>query len=221
MLTPQIIPTPKVITESEEVAARLLALEATLSEELFQDASVQGFIARKEATAAHAPTAAGTYHWHEALGHLRLMLVKHGWQILDHKNCPLIVSPDKNIMIAVLTGTPETGKPFGEPTNQAEKGAVLDNAIQGHLFKNTDKSGPQLWVFLYHVERGINGDKKIFDKEIRSELSLPSGFDDKKISGWAERIIFSAIPLQDSPSALPVERPSGPIDIPVERKRAG
>ena len=50
--------------------------------------------------------------------------------------------------------------------------------------------------------------------------SLPSAFHKKKIVGWAERIILRTVELDGTSDVVHVE-PTGPIDIPVERRSAG
>ena len=122
-----------------------------------------------------------------------------------------------------MTGNSETGKEFGNPTNQADKGAVLDEAVQKNvqyqLFENAalnrmqkGEGGTQLWVLLYHVDAAGKD-----AREIRSELSLPSSFHKKKIIGWAERIILRSIPTNPSTRIAP-SLPNKPIEVVVERK---
>lgn len=215
-----------VIVDPVKVAPRLSKFNTTLTEELLLEANMRGYEARLEATLAHAPTAAGTFHWHAFVAALRLALKAEGWTIKNHLNCPFVISPDKSISILIMTGDIDTGKEFGLPKNQADKGRVLSDAIDfnqtyelfeneamSHLEKGT--SGTQLWVLLYHAERGLKGSVK----EIRTELSLPSRFEKKKIVGWAERIILRPLTVGSEPD---VKRtvPADPIDIPVER-RAG
>jgi hypothetical protein len=220
-------PRERVITDAHEVASRLLELEASLGEELLLESNLRGFEARLEATPAHARTAAGTYHWHGFVAAIRTVLKEHRWTIKDHLNCPFVISPDKTISILVMTGDAETGKEFGRPKNQSEKGRVLSEAIDinksydlfeaaaiSHMEKGA--SGTQLWVLLYHVER----DSKGTPTEIRTELSLPSRFEKKKIVGWTERIVLRSLDVRPGPA---VERPVPvePIDFPVERRNAG
>jgi len=227
LLAPSYEPTTRVVSEQSDVIARLLAIDPTLDPEVMLEANMRGLEARLEATPAHAPTAGGTYHWHAFVPALRIALVRRGWTIKDHKNCPFIISPDKSIMILVMTGDSDTGKlDFGTcPSNQAEKGAVLDEAVtlnrQYELFENAaisnlerGQSGSQLWVLLYHVERGPKG-----WKEIRTELSLPTRFEKKKIVDWSERIVLRTIQLDDEPVVEHAES-TDTIDVQVERKRA-
>ena len=224
MLTHSNAPQPtRIISDPAEVDVRLHSLSPALLQELLLEANQRGYEARLEATLAHAPTAAGTYHWHAFVAALRLALRIQDWSIKDHKNCPLIISPDKSLAIVVMTGNIETGKEFGNPSNQADKGAVLDEAVQRNvqyqLFENRALSklkkgegGTQLWVLLYHVENGSKG-----VKEIRTELSLPSDFQRKKIVGWAERIILRPISTEPTTSVI-APLPVAPFDVVVQRK---
>ena len=215
----------RIVSEPKDIATRLTQLEATLDEALLREVSEHGFRRRIEATEMHCTTAAGTYHWHEAIYALRSMLSERGWKKEDLRNCPFIVSPDKSIALCVMTGDSDTGWASGNPSNQAQKGSVLENAIaknqeQLKLFDANyistklanSKDATQLWVLLYHVAVGSNG-----QTEIRAELSLPSEFEKKRIVGWRERLILSPI-LPDGDSVTNTDAPSGPIDVPVERR---
>ena len=212
----------RIVVEPDAVLARLLSLDSVLSQDLLLESNQRGFEARLEATRAHAPTAAGTYHWHAFVAALRLALRAEGWSIRDERNCPLVISPDSSVAIVVMTGNIDTGKPYGNPTNQADKGAVLDEAVQRNIqyqlfeasaiSKLKKSGGTQLWVLLYHVESGSNG-----AKEVRTELSLPSDFQRKRIASWSERIILR--PMSTEPSApIVAPIPTMPFDVPVERK---
>ncbi len=213
----------RIVVHPAEVDARLQELDPALTQELMLEANQRGYEARLEATLAHAPTAAGTLHWHAFVPAIRLALKVQDWIIKDHKNCPLIISADRSMAIVVMTGNSETGKQFGNPTNQADKGAVLDEAVQKNvqyqLFENAalnkmqkGEGGTQLWVLLYHVDAGVKD-----AHEIRSELSLPSSFHKRKIVGWAERIILRSIPTDPSTRITP-SLPIEPIEVMVERK---
>lgn len=213
----------RIVVHPAEVDARLQELDPALTQDLMLEANQRGYEARLEATLAHAPTAAGTLHWHAFVPAIRLALKVQDWIIKDHKNCPLIISADRSMAIVVMTGNSETGKEFGNPTNQADKGAVLDEAVQKNiqyqLFENAalnkmqkGEVGTQLWVLLYHVDAGVKD-----AREIRSELSLPSSFHKRKIVGWAERIILRSVPTDPSTGIAP-SLPINPIEVVVERK---
>jgi hypothetical protein len=224
LLTHSPSPQPaRIVVHPADVDARLQELDPALTQDLMLEANQRGFEARLEVTLAHAPTAAGTLHWQAFVPALRLALKVQDWIIKDHKNCPLIISADRSMAIVVMTGNSETGKEFGNPTNQADKGAVLDEAVQKNiqyqLFENSalnkmqkGDGGTQLWVLLYHVDAGVKD-----AREIRSELSLPSSFHKKKIIGWAERIILRSIPTDPSTRITP-SLPIEPIEVVVERK---
>jgi hypothetical protein len=191
-------------------------LHSTLNEELLLEANMRGFEARLESTPAHPPTSAGTFHWHDYVAALRTELALNGWQIKNHKNCPFVISPDQNIMVLVMTGDRDTGIETGNPTNQADKGQVLSEAIQSELFEmQSGDSGTQLWILLYHVERAPDGSPK----EIRTEFSRPARFDRKKIVEWSERIILRTIETDEAPE-IESNESTKPIDVPVERRQS-
>lgn len=215
----------KVVSDPVLVSSRLSELNARLNEGLLREASEHGYRARIEATELHPPTAAGSYHWHATVYAIRSLLVERGWKPENTRNCPFIVSPDRTVAIVVMTGDSDTGFIDGHPTNQAEKGAVLKQAVANNqkqlkLFNTglvstklaNSKEATQLWVLLYHVTVGSNG-----KAEVRAELSLPSQFDRKKIIDWQERLILASI-LPDSETLIQNDAPTGPIDVPIERR---
>ncbi|AKR42712.1 hypothetical protein [Methylophilus sp. TWE2] len=211
-LTPSYSPNP-IIVKGDLVQRRLRQLHDTLNEDVFKEASDAGFTARLEATPAHAPTAAGSLQWHETVFALRTQLALRKWRIVDTRNCPLIVSPDKNIMIAIMTGDKDTGMEFGDPRNQGAKGTVLSGAIQKNLelfsAKNkANKDGTQLWVLLYHV----------VGAEVRRELSIPNSFYRGKITGWSERILLGSMQFNSQPDVFPIS-PTDDLDFDVIRKK--
>jgi hypothetical protein len=211
-LTPSYFPNPTIV-KGDAVQPRLNELHTSLDEGVFKEASDSGYAARLEATPAHAPTAAGSLQWHDTVSALRTLLVQRSWIIVNTRNCPLILSPDKNIMIAIMTGDKDTGMEFGDPRNQGAKGTVLSGAVQKNLelfsAKNkAAKNGTQLWVLLYHVAGA----------ELRRELSLPSSFNRGKITGWSERILLGSMDFNREFEAFPT-LPNDDLDFDVIRKQ--
>lgn len=211
-LTPFDVPLADIFKD-EDVPMRLWRLHPSLEESLFIKANSVGAAARLEATPAHAPTAAGIFHWLYTVAALRTELKALRWNFNDSNNCPLTISLEKNVMIAVMTGDKDTGRPAGFPRNKGIKGVVLDKAIKQNLQLFTGQGGAgvegtELWVFLYHVEVG---------GEIRMELSLPASFVRGKIMGWKERIIFRPLDSRPEPKVLP-SFPNEEIDFEVTRK---
>lgn len=181
----------KFIDAPTEVEARLASLHPSLSSKLLRDAILAGLSARNDVTRASAPTAAGVQQWLKTVEDLRTLLGAQQWHIHEQKNCPFITSSDRSISIVVMTGNNETGRDgLEDPTNQAEKGAVAEGYIQKNqqlelfnqeslsLVKNNKET--QVWALLYHYDKTLN--------EVRYELSLPTGFNKKKITSWGERI---------------------------------
>lgn len=222
-LVPDQHPRGQITVEPARVSARLLNLHDTLDPAMFQEVNEHGYRARVDVTAAHPTTAAGTFHWHQAVFALRTALFERGWTKKDLKNCPFILSPDRSVAILVMTGDADTGLVQGFPTNQSQKGTVLKQAISGNyeLFETAMISklermsnGTEMWVLLYHVGIDENG-----RTVLRSELSRPSRFERKKIAGWMERIILGPI-HPDGEHEMQVDSPIAPkpIDVPVERR---
>lgn len=209
-----------VVTETGGAAARLFELSRDLQPELFSEVMEVGLRARHEATPSHAVTAAGSYQWHANVPALREPLQYLGWTRKDPKNCPIIISPDRSVAIAVMTGDEDTGNPDGIPSNRSKKGKFLEEQIklnnafnrQYTLFKEDKGSGrhaTELWVLLYHHDA--------IRKEVRYELSLPSDFRKKNIIGWTERILLGHI--TEAPSILVKDiETSPPIEVFVEPK---
>ena len=213
----------RIVSVPADIDTRLLKLDSALTSNLLLEVMKRGYEARIEATPASAPTAAGILYWLASVHSLRTALVERHWSINNNQNCPIIISPDKSVAIVVMTGNSDTGKEFGNPTNQADKGVVLGAAVQRNrqyeLFENAaiselqkPEGGTQLWVLLYHVENGFKG-----VKGIRTELSFPSSFQKKKIVGWSERIILRSISTISTPLITP-SLPVTPIEVVVERK---
>lgn len=119
-----------------------------------------------------------------------------------------------------MTGSNETGKNgFEDPTNQAEKGAVAENFVQQNsqlelfnrdsfnLAKEKQKE-TQVWALLYHYDKVLN--------EVRFELSLPTGFDNKKITEWGVRLILGSIPNNPADFTIRKDEPNAPATVEVE-----
>jgi hypothetical protein len=211
-----------IIDDPAQVEARLQELHPDLKAFLIRDAIRGGLGARNEVTRASAPTAAGVLQWLKTVEDLRTLLAALQWHIHEQQNCPFISSPDRSISIVVMTGNGETGKNgFEDPTNQAEKGAVAENFVQRNsqlelfnrdsfqLAKEKQKE-TQVWALLYHYDKGLN--------EVRFELSLPTGFDNKKITDWGVRLILGSIPNNPADFTIRKDEPNAPATVEVEPK---
>lgn len=213
----------KIINDPADVEARLQKLHPDLSPTLLREAITGGLSGRNEVTRASAPTAAGVQQWLKTVEDLRTLLATAQWHIHEQQNCPFISSPDRVISIVVMTGNSETGKNGAEdPTNQAEKGAVAEKFVQKNnhqleLFNREsfklakeNQSETQVWALLYHYDKGL--------KEVRYELSLPTGFGNKKITEWGERVILGSIPNNPADFTIRKDEPNPQISVEVEPK---
>jgi hypothetical protein len=215
-------PRAKTVIEPLLVEARLQELSADLVISLLYNAIQSGLGARNETTRASAVTAAGLQQWLKTVEELRFQLSGKQWRIHNERNCPFISSPDCSISIVVMTGNSETGKQgFMDPTNQAEKGAVVEGYIQSNhqldlfnqnLFKlaKAKQKQSEVWAFLYHYDKTLN--------EVRFELSYPTGFGKKKITEWGERLILGSIPNNPADFTIRKDNPNTPATVEVEPK---
>ncbi len=211
-----------IIDDPALVEAQLQELHSDLNAILIRDAIRGGLGGRNEVTRASAPTAAGVQQWLKTVEDLRTLLAALHWHIHEQQNCPFISSPDHSISIVVMTGNSETGKTgFEDPTNQAEKGVVAENYVQQNgqleLFNHNSfklakgkQKETQVWALLYHYDKALN--------EVRFELSLPTGFDNKKITKWGVRLILGSIPNNPADFTIRKDEPNAPAMVEVEPK---
>ena len=209
------------LSDPEQVAARMRELSPDLTFDLFQEVLAAGLEARNTALETHPTTAAGIFHWMQSVHVLRDWLRGRQWHIRDERNSPLIISPDNQVAIVVMTGSPETGgSAEAEPTNQAEKGSVTeryvqDNQRQLEIFNQESfraardhEKGLQVWVLLYHFDK--------VQSQVRAVLSFPTGFGKRHITTWGERMVLPAVSNASDDTALhPAqdEQPDATLDI--------
>lgn len=211
-----------IVDDPALVDAWLRGLHPDLKAILFHDAIRGGVGGRNDVTPASAPTAAGVQQWLKTVEDLRTLLAALQWHIHEERNCPFISSPDRSVSIVVMTGNSETGKNgFEDPTNQAEKGAVAESFVhqnsQLELFNRDSfnlakerQKETQVWALLYHYDKALN--------EVRFELSLPTGFDNKKITKWDVRLILGSIPNNPANFTIRKDEPNAPATVEVEPK---
>lgn len=212
----------RIVDDPELVEARLQELHPDLKPILFKDAIRGGLGGRNEVTRASATVAAGLQQWLKTVEDLRTLLAGLQWHIHEQQNCPFISSPDRSLSIVVMTGNSETGKNgYQDPTNQAEKGTVAQKFIQQNtqleLFNRKSfklakekQNDTQVWALLYHYDKVLN--------EVRFELSLPTGFDKKKITEWGVRLILGSIPNNPADFTIRKDEPNAPATVEVEPK---
>lgn len=181
--------------------------------QVLEDALMAGHNGSQLATAHHAPTAAGTYRWHETLASLRQSLVLQEWEATDEKNAPRIVSPNRKVSLMVATGNAQTGTKKS-PSNATPKGVMTERdvwnnrhsdhqALEG-LADLLSEPLPVTWVLLYFYSKEKN--------HIRVELSQPApdGFKDGYIRAWKERIILPTLEFGSTELLLDAQPDSTP-----------
>jgi hypothetical protein len=216
----------KVFATTNEVIDRLAELGLTQAGLL--EVVQRGHTARLGCTPNHPPLTPGIMAWAETVCALRETLRADGWTRCDDGNWPLTINPKADIALSVATGNEATGRAGGSPTTKSSKGprteeAVVSNALQLNLFEQAQDIPDALdqgadrttWFLLIHFDH--------FEQELRSELARPITMNrEKKVDGWAERIILPTIPLDGSDITIPASgEPDGGSDIEVEVRRRG
>ena len=111
----------QIFNEPRAVSERLRQIG--LDEGALRQARQQGLLASLECTASHAPTAAGTYAYHEIVRALRDLFRPFGWSGDDSRNRGLLTNEGGTRAIAVASGDENTG--IQEATPRAERPPML------------------------------------------------------------------------------------------------
>lgn len=211
-------------SEPFAVAKRLRELDPDLTLDVLLNAVRAAHQAWSNCTDLDPKMYAGLTLWAVAIRHLRMGLLPR-WQAKDDGNFSITVSPSERVAITVATGDDGTGIVNRIPTTQSSKGPRTMEAVAANNkqmgFELTFPDGwiPPLydpakfgdcatWLLLIHRD----------DATVRAELSHPLGFDEnKRVSGWTERILVPAIDIGPL-DQVEVEERQQPIDVPVQRK---
>jgi hypothetical protein len=215
----------RVFANTNEVASRLA--ELGLTEEGLLQVVRRGHTARLGCTPNHPPLTPGILAWAETVCGLRELLKPEGWTRCDDGNWPLTINLAGDTALSVATGNEATGRASGSPATKSSKGprtedAVVTNALQLNLFEQAqdipdalDGADRTTWFLLIHFDH--------MEQELRSELARPIAMNrERKVDGWAERIILSAIDVGGTD--ISIESGGGPDgggDIEVEVRRRG
>jgi hypothetical protein len=216
----------KVFSEPNEIVDRLA--ELGLAQAGLLEVVQRGHTARLGCTPNHPPLTPGIMAWAETVCALRELLRPEGWSRCDDGNWPLTINANGDIALSVATGNEATGRAGSSPTTKSSKGprteeAVVTNALQLNLFEMAQDIPDVLdqgvdrttWFLLIHFDH--------FEQELRSELARPITMNrEKKVDGWAERIILPAIPLDGTDISIGASGgPDSGSDIEVEVRRRG
>lgn len=205
----------RVYKDVPDVDARLAVLG--LEQELLLQAAQRGLAAFAACTPHHPRNYPALASWAETFRGLSDLLVVQPfqWTKLDDNGQPQVHNPSSTIAITVAGGDSNTGR-IGdtEPKTSASKGDATSRAMlmNAYLFPEMEADAQakweqmnrrQTWFLLVH--------RDLVAGEMRCELSMPiSMSEDRRIDGWAERILlrptsFDAALLQgipDEPSPL-------------------
>lgn len=205
----------KVKVKSNEVSDELQALGPGLTVELLEQVIKNGEIARDSCTKNDPPSTAGFTAWSTSVRTLRDLLVPQGWERNDEQNFSTVISPTRDIAIAVATGNEATGDETKIQNTKYARGAATKAAIEENrnmyslfpLPPEQVKEKRATWILL----------KKRTGDTVYAELSLPDRMTNEGfVENWKTRIIFK--PILIDPTIILEDDSTEEIDVPVIRK---
>lgn len=204
---------PLFYNSADSVDSRLKQLGTGLSAHTIRSAAATALAHAAQTTANNAKNAYGTYLYQGLVRCLREQLRPFDWGKDSSHHREAVVSPDKGVLIIVMSGTKGLGihNPPNLPTNKNPKGPkfVQDMVRQATDFEILplfdDIPNNQYWVLLHCHEDG----------ELKMELVRPSQMssDNKYMAGYYERLYIGAIPL-DGDTDLGMVTPNTPPNSP-------
>ncbi len=202
---------PVVLRKPLEVVNALDELE--LAWEPLRDAMVNGERGRDACTPNDPQSAPGYFSYALTTRRLAELLIPSGWTRVDVDGLALVVSPLRQVAIAVSTGDGGTGVYHRSVRSKYPKGPAMKMAVeqnrQGELFPKTTPSdsrpaGWKTWLLL----------RRRADDKLYCELSLPYEIgEDDHVVEWSRRIVFE--PFSFSPTIEDDENGGSPIDIDI------
>ncbi len=208
-------------------AKRISALQALgLNEDLLQKAVKHGVAQSLICTAFDPRSSKGFIKWAKTNAKLReeLALVKgKRWKLSDKRNYPRSLNVDRRIAITAVSGDSQTGCEDGlAPKTRWPKGVATQLAckvnakqisfadiLPSEFSKPVDEETLSTWMLVYYVDEE--------QKEVRIELSLPVGIDNRgRVSAWDKRIILESWSLE--PTVKLQDEMSEEYEVPVERR---
>ena len=205
---------PVVLKDPIEVVDALA--ELGLSWDVLREAMLGGEGERDECTANDPPGAPGFFSYARTTRRLGELLIPSGWTRQDKENLALVVSPSRDIAIAVSTGDEGTGVHYLPARSKYPKGPATVTAVEQNrqllLFHNESQktTPPAAWRTWLLLRRRVGN-------KLYCELSLPySVGEDDRVEEWTRRIIFD--PISFEPSINDGDDTGDPIVINVPRR---
>jgi hypothetical protein len=191
--------------------------ELGLTTEILIEAIRRGEIARDSCTANDAPSAPGFYAWAGTVRALRDILMPQRWTRNDNICYSRVISPDRSIAIAVVTGDDGTGNKAVSPKTKYPKGIATQAAVSSNqwcLFGESlsvEDEVLETWITWMLL-------KKRTGDSVFAELSLPSRMTKEgQVESWQTRIILNPI-LIDPNIEVDDNSSEPPIDVLVRRR---
>jgi len=202
-----------VINEPANREAKLASLG--LDEDGLTEAIRRGENARNNATPNHPPSWGGQSAYADTTRFLRDFYIPKGAKKDNTKNyCQLICSNGEDAVV-VTSGDRATGDVSMAPQPRYARGEAAQDAVESAQIEfwpsaKRQRAGPRIW-FLMTLREG---------PVVKFELSRPEAIDSAGyVTKWEERILFSPISVDPTPSLVNKPDFSPPIDIDIAREK--
>ncbi|WP_281648145.1 hypothetical protein [Parendozoicomonas sp. Alg238-R29] len=214
MTNHQVNALPQVISDVNQVHLKLQELD--LTEDILLYAVLRGLTAKRSTTENHPPIAGGIMAYLDTTRFLRDQLIPKGWTRQNINNLCITRHPENTCDIVVSSGSSDTGRKDGNPSNKNPKGNSARNYIDKNQLgfwppeETTQSKSPQnTWMLIYYIDES--------EGEIRLELSLPTAIDDSGyVKTWSTRLLIAAVSFDSEPEPKVFEAEFSPdIDIDI------
>jgi hypothetical protein len=211
MPAPPAIPTT--VIEGDDADARLA--EFGLTADLLRQVAGAAYTDASQSSALEPRSYPGTTKWAKGTRYFREATIVDGWEPDSTDNFESTINPSGTQAVALVGGTPDTGRKDATPRNARKRGAAAVRAVkkgQLNLLESAltlDTAAPDLWMFLHHHDEDA--------AEIRLELSLPNTIEAGFVTSWTERIVIAAEPFDGITRSI-ADDGDPDVDVDVRRR---
>lgn len=213
----------RVIVSLTEVTQVLTLMGLTLDD--LHSAIEAGEVDRDSCNANNPPTDAGSRAHGTTVRVLRERKIPDGWAACNTRNFATVVSPSRDMEIAVASGDDKTADPECEPKTKNKKGELVAIGIERNRLqyqlpielpraeRTKTRDAATIWILLRYRVEGTD--------IVRSELSVPFEMGDRgRVEKWGTRVILPELDLgnRGGTRAELDEQGEESIDIPVIRR---
>lgn len=204
---------PSVVIDGYDADIRLA--ELGLSAELLRTVAGAAYTDASQSSTLEPSSYPGTTKWAKGTRYFREATIVDGWKPDSTDNFESTIHPSGTHAVALVGGTPDTGRTDATPRNARKRGVAAVRAVkrgQLNLLESAltlDTPAPDLWMFLHFHDEDAH--------EIRLELSLPNTIESGFVTSWTERIVIVAEPFDGITRAL-ADDDDPDIDVDVRRR---